>query len=93
MRSKTNWEKIRIKPYKFNIGDRVVIGKTVNPNKVMLYMEGTIKTIENQYTSSSNVHYYFIRGYWFEEDCLTLFEMPVKIDNITDNEVNDILQG
>ena len=93
MRSKTNWEKIRIKPYKFNIEDRVVIGKTQSPNKVMLYMEGTIKTIENQYTSSSNVHYYFIRGYWFEEDCLTLFEMPVKIDNITDNEVNDILQG
>ena len=84
-------------PFKFETGQMVLIGKTKFNDPSMLEMEGQIKPILNrgyiEWKKSGHENFYRIDDFFFEEDCLTLAEETVEIDNVTDNEVNDILQG
>lgn len=81
--------------YKFNVGDTVIIGKTTWPKDEMKAMEGqagviTSRTYHPGYGNGN--HYRINSGYWFEEDCLIL-EEEKPIEEITTNEVEDILRG
>lgn len=81
--------------FKFNVGDTVIIGKTTWDNNKMKTMEGQIGVIDARtyYAGHGNGNHYRInRGYWFEEDCLTL-EEEKPIEEITNDEVDNILQG
>lgn len=83
-------------PYKFNLGDRVIIGKTTWPNKKKKAMEGQVGIVNDRtyYSGYGNGNHYLLTdGYWFEEDCLTLAEEETTIEEITTNEVEDILRG
>jgi len=82
--------------YKFNLGDRVIIGDTVWDYPKMKAMEGETGTITNTtfLAGYGNGNQYEINnGFYFEEDCLILEEEAKHVEEITNDEINDILQG
>ena len=79
-------------PFKFQVGDEVVIGDTVWSFSGMKSKKGQIGTITRTgyINGFGNGNHYEIDGlYYFEEDCLTLH----SIEKITNDEINNILQG
>ena len=81
--------------YKFNVGDRVIIGKTTWPNDKMKAREGQVGVIDARTYHpgyGNGNHYRLDNLWWFEEDCLTL-EEEKPIEEITNDEINNILQG
>ena len=82
-------------PFKFQIGEKVRIGETEWGYSEMKARKGEIGVITERTFCSGygNGNHYRLDGdWWFEEDCLTLEEEnPIK--EITNDEINDILQG
>lgn len=88
--------KVQKYPFKFKVGDRVIIGNTVWVYPKMKAMEGETGTITNItfLAGYGNGNQYEINnGFYFEEDCLTLEEEANPVEEITNDEINDILQG
>lgn len=83
-------------PFKFQIGDKVVIGETAWPFSSMKRKKGKVGMITDttfipEYGNGN--HYEIDNGLYFEEDCLTLKQEADPIKEITNDEINNILQG
>lgn len=90
--------KVQKHPFKFKVGDRVIIGDTVWGNdypkmKDKIGETGTITNTAFLAGFGNGNQYEIDNGFYFEEDCLILEEEAKPVEEITNDEINDILQG
>jgi len=83
-------------PYKFEIGQKVLIGETKWSVPEMKARNGQVDTIIEKgfFEGFGNGNHYKLEGgFYFEEECLSLFEEPIELKEVTNEEVLDILES
>ena len=82
-------------PYKFETGQVVLIGKTRWNLPKMKDMEGLTGVITRRkwgFRIGNGNGYQIDGGFYFEEECLSLFEEHVELKEITNEEFLNILK-
>ena len=87
---------MRKSPYKFEVGQEVLIGETewdIPEMKAMAGQTGIITRRTNEHVLGNGNAYKLNGLFYFEEECLSLPEEPVEFKEVTNEEVLNILEN